>query len=399
MHLLDILALLAGALMLAKVLGGLGDRVGIPSVLVELITGVALGNMVLPFGLSFQSVESSEIVKALAELGALFLLFIVGLETDIKEISRVGVDAFLSACAGVVAPFVLALGVVPLFLDESSFQHNLFIAAALTATSVGITARLLKDSGKLSSLSGQIILGAAVIDDVLGILVLSIVTAMVSHGAVSALSISTLVAKIFVFALLILILRRFFLPTVLKRFRTLEISGTVTTFLLAFCLISAWVSESLGLAGIIGAFALGVALDDVQFQGYRETENVGLDKLMKPITDFLAPVFFIAMGMSVKLSALYSAGALRLGVVLIICGIIGKLACGLAIRTKTAKKGADRLLIGLGMIPRGEVGLIFAAVGLKIGVLDDIDYAAVIAMVVFTTLLAPLAVAWRGRRI
>jgi len=394
MHLLDLMAILSIALVATKLLGGLAAKIGIPPVIAELLVGVAIGN----FGSEYvQKLQSSEILLGLSELGALFLLFIVGLETNLKEMAKVGVDAAASAFAGVAAPVLLGFIFIP-FVANYELKHTLFMAAALSATSVGITARVLGDSKMLGSISGRIILGAAVIDDVLGIIVLASVSALVMQGHVTAGAMGLLLLKICAFVAGIALLKRI-LPRFLRGIKPLEVSGSVTILMLSLCLVSAWAAEKAGLAGIVGAFALGVALDDVHFKGYREAESLTLEGIMKPISDFLVPVFFIVMGMNVKLGALAERKSMMLAIVLTLCGIIGKLACGAAVRPKTVKAGADRLLIGLGMMPRGEVGLIFAAVGMKLGVLNNADYAAVVAMVAVTTLLAPYLMAWRARKI
>ncbi|MBN22849.1 MAG: sodium:proton exchanger [Bdellovibrionaceae bacterium] len=399
MHLIDLLALLGCALIFAKLLGGIVSRFGVPSVLAELLTGVLFGNLGGFIGTQFNILEHSDIAHSLSEMGVLFLLFIVGLETDITEITKVGKDAGLAAIAGVIAPFALAFLVIPWIIPTSTFNHTLFMGATLCATSVGITAAVLKDTGKLSSISGRIIIGAAVIDDVLGIIVLTVVSALVTQGSVSMIQLATLLGKIFLFGGGVILLRRFFLPNVLSRIRPLEVSGTITILLFSLTMIVAWTAELSGLEGIIGAFALGMALEDIHFKGYKEKGEYSLEHLMKPITDFLVPIFFVVMGMSVKLSAFASGESLSIAGILIIVAIIGKMVCGYVISKKSVAQGADRLLIGFGMIPRGEVGLIFAAMGSKLKVLNETDYAAVVAMVAVTTLIAPGLLAWRSKQV
>lgn len=390
-HLLDLLALLGAALIFSKVVGGFASRLGIPAVLAELGTGILLGNV----GGPFVELSHSPLTHALSEMGVIFLLFMVGLETDIKDLTQVGKDATRAALLGVIIPFALAFICVPLVAVENNFNHTLFMAAALTATSVGITARVLQDMNRLKSLSGQIILGAAVIDDILGIIVLAIVSALVTRGSVNGLELSLLFLKIAGFGLAVVVARRYFLHRAFDRIRPLEVSGTITILLFSLTMIAAWAAERAGLAGIIGAFALGIALDDVHFKGYKEKGEVGLHDLLKPINDFLVPIFFIVVGMGVKLDAMANADSLRLATILIVIGIIGKVATGFGVSRETAAKGADRLLVGCGMIPRGEVGLIFAAMGQRLGVLNTADYGAVVGMVAVTTLIAPGLLAWR----
>ena len=324
----------------------------------------------------------------------LLLLFIVGLETDIKKLWRSGKDAARVAVAGVVLPVALGLAALT-WLVDLQFTRALFMAAALSATSIGITARVLRDKGQLDSPSGNIILGAAVLDDVLGILLLTLLGGLVASGSFSPISLLGLLFKISCFGLAIALFRAYGVKRILRRVRPLEVSGTVTTFLISACLLSAALAEAVGGAGIIGAFALGVALDDVHFKGYQETESLTLEQLMKPVTDFLVPIFFIVMGMGVKLKFFADPSALLLGAVLVLCGVAGKLATGWVLSRSATRRGADPWLVGLGMIPRGEVGLLFAAIGLQQGALTPSDYAGVVAMVALTTLLAPFALSWR----
>ena len=394
-ELLQIMSLLGVSLIFAKLLGGIFHRLGLPVVLSELVTGIIAGNLVIgDIGKIFSPLESSEIIKAFSEFGILMLLFVVGLETSISELKKVGKEASFVAIIGVVAPFLFAFMFIP-FVSELKFEQMLFISATLTATSVGITARVLKDVNTLRSVSGKIILGAALIDDILGILILSIVSAIVVSGFVTAYDVSLILVKMLAFGFAMMIVRWYLLPKILIKIRPLEVSGTITVLLFSLVMIFAWGSEMAGLAGIIGAFALGVVLEDIQFKGYHEKKDVSLHKLIKPITDFLSPIFFIYTGMSVKINTILNADAIIMSLTLITIGIIGKLLCGLGVGKKSSERGADRLLIGFGMIPRGEVGLIFASVGHKLKILNEANYAAVIAMVAVTTFIAPILIGIR----
>ncbi|MGE0615585.1 MAG: cation:proton antiporter [Bacteriovoracia bacterium] len=402
MHILDTLALLSGILLVAKLIGGVVNRFGVPAVLAELLTGVIVGNLTF-FWPSFAEtglagLEKSELAHGLSELGVLFLLFNVGLETNLADIGRVGRDATIAAFLGVAAPFALAFATLP-FLEGATFNHTLFMAAALTATSVGVTSAVLKEVGQLASRSGQIILGAAVIDDVLGIIVLTVVSGIVATGAVSVGAVSTLLVKTAIFVVAAGLLRAYVFPRVFLRARPFEVSGSLTIFLLAQALLFAWISEKIGLAGIIGAFALGVILDDVHFKDYKAKEGTSLEHIIKPVVDFLSPIFFVVVGMSVKFEAMLKPEAMGLAAILIVTAILGKLACGLALGKQTRKAGGDRWMVGFGMMPRAEVGLIFASIGLSRGILSSVDYAALIAMVALTTFLAPFLIVWRAKQI
>ena len=400
---LELLAILAVALLFAKILAGLFEKAAIPGVLAELVIGVVIGNLAWATGRSdwtwLMSFQSSEVLKTFSELGALILLFNVGLETDLVRIRKVGADATLAAIFGIIAPCVLALIALEFVGSNHSFNHILFISAALAATSVGITARVLKDANQLTSTSGQIILGAAVIDDVLGILILTVVTALVTRGTVHVTDLAILAVKIFAFAMGIVIFRNLLLPFFLRRFRALETSGTLTVLLLALALVMAWFAELAGLAGIVGAFAVGLALDGVAFKDFREFKTHHLEEFLKPVADFFVPIFFIVMGTQVQLGAISGGETLILSLVLVVCAILGKLACGFALRESSLRSGGDRLLVGLGMIPRGEVGLIFAAMGRKLNVLGEGDFAAVVVMVSVTTFVAPFAISWRAKQL
>jgi Kef-type K+ transport system membrane component KefB len=179
--------------------------------------------------------------------------------------------------------------------------------------------------------------------------------------------------------------------------QALEAPGSVTVVLLSLCVLASWAAGALGMAGIIGAFCVGAAMDSELIRHFKAAKGAKPEDVLRPINEFLAPIFFVVMGMGVNLKSLADSSALGLGAVLIICAVLGKLVCGLAVRRATIKRGADRLLIGFGMIPRGEVGLIFAALGSKTGVLSQSDYTAVVMMVIVTTLMAPELIAWRIR--
>ncbi|MGZ3710044.1 MAG: cation:proton antiporter, partial [Bdellovibrionota bacterium] len=270
---LNILALLVVVLLVAKFLAGYAETRKIPPVIAELGIGIVLGNLGGWPGFHFAALESSDAVRALSELGLLFLLFHVGLETDLVRIRRVGREALLAAVIGVVAPVALAGFSVHLLFPMSSWPREMFVASALCATSVGISARIFRDAGVLSSASGQIVLGAAVIDDVLGIIVLALASAVAMQGAMSWSGLLFLLAKILAFGVLFLALRRKYVAEFWKWLRRFQTEGTVTMALLGSCVLASWIAERAGLTGIIGAFAAGVLFEEAHFRGYRETET------------------------------------------------------------------------------------------------------------------------------
>lgn len=379
------LSILFGIIVIAKLLGGAAQKIKIPSVLVEMLIGIVIGNLGL---VDLQS----PLIHSFSELGVLLLMFLAGLETDLAAMKRSGKEAVSVATLGVIAPMALAFFTLPL-IGVNDFNRKIFLAATLTATSVGITVRVLRDVKKLSSASGQVILGAAVLDDIFGILILAMVSSLVSQGTFSIFTGAWVLIKAILFVAALGWMRVSLFKKAFRTIRPLAMSGTVTIIAFSLCLFSAWIAENIGLAGILGAFALGVALDDVHFSGFQEVETLKIEDLMKPISDIFVPVFFIVMGMSVDLKAVLNSGAIQLSFLLIVCAILGKLACSFAVW----RPNVDRWLVGFGMLPRGEVGIIFAALGLKLGVFNSTDYSALIIMVFVTTFLAPSLLAYRGR--
>ncbi len=392
---LTLFAILGIILILAKLAGGFSQKIGIPSVLAELLVGILLGNaaVLVPMLTPFIGLKDSVVIKGLAELGVIFLLFLVGLETDIHSLRTVGKEAAWVAIIGVTAPLLFAVICISPVI-EMEFSRLLFLGAALAATSVGISVRVLQDLKTLTTKTGQVILGAAVIDDILGIFMLSLVVAFATKGQIVIGEMVWLLTKLILFCLAIVILRRFIFKKIFAWLRLIEVPGMMIVCAVSLCLIFAWLAEAIGLAAILGAFALGIALDDIYFKGYNDAEHTTLEHMMKPITNFLVPVFFVAMGMSVDLKALMNPQALLLAGILCLAAILGKLICGIVIKDKAV----DKWQIGFGMMPRGEVGLIFAVIGIHSGVLTEVDYSALVFMVMLTTLLSPWLLARRIRK-
>jgi Kef-type K+ transport system membrane component KefB len=389
---------LALLVLAAKLAGLIARRWGQPSVLAELLVGIGLANLVPMFmgggGLAF--VKSDPTLRVLAELGVLILLFDVGLESDLRALVRVGISSVLVALVGVVIPFGLGFGLAFWLLPNASYLTHIFVGATLTATSVGITARVLKDLGATGSREGQIILGAAILDDILGLMVLAVVTGVVTAAGgggtgLSGLEIAAIIGKAVLFLGVTVIVGHFFSgPIVILAARTGE-PGIILIFGLALCFMLAFVAELIGLADIIGAFAAGLLLDPYG-QGVRtKQEEATLAELLYPLSSFFVPLFFVLMGIQVYLPSLADPGALGFGVLLVIVALIGKLACALGI----IQQGVNRLAVGIGMLPRGEVGLIFAGIGTSLmfqgkPILSEELFSAVILMVLITTLIAPV---------
>jgi Kef-type K+ transport system membrane component KefB len=402
--LLPVLAALAIILVCARVGGALAERLKLPSVLGELAAGIVLGNLGLVGFHRLDALRSVPTVEAFAQIGVLFLLFQVGLQSDIGKMAAVGLSATLVAVFGVIAPMILGLGVSEWFLKGHQPLANWFVGATLAATSVGITARVLGDTGRAASVEGRIILGAAVIDDVLGLLALAVVTGLISaadHGrAFDANGLALIVGKALGFLAIAVVVGRWISGLTFRFAARLTGEGLLVSFGLAFCFVMSYLAGKAGLAPIVGAFAAGLVLEDVHYRALRERDAMKRDlhELLQPIASFLVPVFFVLMGMGVDLAAFARPGVLGFAGLLTLAAIVGKQACALGVR----EKGADRLAVGLGMIPRGEVGLIFASIGRTLTidgerVMDATVYAAVVVMVALTTLLTPPLLAWRLR--
>lgn len=383
-------------LITAKLGGDVLERFRQPAVLGELVIGVVIGNLTLLnfHGLDF--LKTNVPLEVLAEIGVIILLFEVGLETRIRDMLQVGTTAFAVATLGVIAPFFLGWGVAATFLPTESVYTHVFIGATLCATSVGITARVLRDIGKVNSKEGRIILGAAVIDDIMGLVVLSVVTGLISaaasgnDGGVSSATILLVVAKAVAFILGSLFIGSLLMPHIFRFSLRVRGSGVLLSLALAICFFLAWLAEQIGLAAIVGAFAAGLLMDEVHFKGYSDRGERHLEDLVKPISLFLVPIFFVRMGLLVDLRTFSDPSILGFAAVLTIAAIVGKQACSLGVW----KKGTNKLAVGLGMIPRGEVGLIFAKIGAGLtlagtAIVSASTYSAVVIMVMVTTLVTP----------
>jgi Kef-type K+ transport system membrane component KefB len=395
---------LAVILAAAKLGGDVAERVGQPAVLGELVVGVLVGNLSL-IGIDwFQFITANTTIGVIAQLGAVILLFEVGLESTVRDMMQVGLRSLVVAVLGVVTPWALGWWVGALLLPDHSVYVHAFLGAVLTATSVGITARVLKDLGQAQSPEARIILGAAVIDDVLGLVVLAAVAAVIaaadSGAALSYGSLAFVLGKALLFLFGALWLGVLCSPWLFRFASRLRGRGVLLATALVFCFTLAWLASVIGLAPIVGAYAAGLILEDLHYRDFAKEERQ-LEDLVRPISSFLVPVFFVLMGMRVDLSTFMRPEILGLAAVLTVAAVIGKQAC--AIGALGAK--LDWLSIGIGMIPRGEVGLIFASIGLTLVVhgehiIDAATYSAVVIMVMLTTLITPPALKWslgRGR--
>jgi Kef-type K+ transport system membrane component KefB len=338
----------------------------------------------------------------MAELGAVLLLFHVGLESTPKEMMAVGGRAAIVAVVGVVTPMLLGFGVGELMRPDESWMLHAFLGAMLAATSVGITARVLKDAHALRAPFARIILGAAVIDDVLGLVVLAVVAGIITAAGtgseLSAAAVAWIVAKALIFLIGALMIGSLVSPRLFRGALALRSRGVVLALSLGFCFLLSYLALLAGLAPIVGAFAAGLVLEEVHFEQHLQRGEPPLHESLEPLIALLVPVFFIRMGMLVDLRSFASASVLGFAVLLTLAAIVGKLACGIV-----APQGVSRLTLGLGMMPRGEVGLIFAGIGAQLvlagqPVVDAGTYAGAVFMVVATTVLTPPLLLWSMRR-
>ncbi|MEE9492013.1 MAG: cation:proton antiporter [Gammaproteobacteria bacterium] len=424
-------------ILFVAIIGRIGARhLGQPPVVGELVMGIVLGNLAIPLGIdlvlvlregpaifdvveqmlagecvenaaatAFGNTSSNHIASLLqgphgtellhvvdavdvfSRYGIIFLLFLVGLDSSVEEMRKVGTDSTRVAIVGVVLPFLLGLAATRLFLPDLSINSALFIAATLVATSVGITARVLNDLGKSTSQEAKIILGAAVIDDILGLLILAIVSGIIVSGSIdfAHMGLTVLIAVMFLGGAI------FFGPYILRfiigLFRKFDLIEAKMFVSYMFVMTLAWTANLAGLAAIIGAFTAGLILHDAYFSHWGEYKKheYSIRDLIMPLEVILVPIFFVLMGIQVKLETFFNFESVLIAAVLLIVAVIGKLACGLA-----ARKHVDRWTIGIGMMPRGEVGLIFAAIGSSLEVIDDALFSAIVMMVIVTTLATPI---------
>ncbi len=395
---------IAVMLVAAKLGGELFERFQQPAVLGELLAGIVIGNLVLTGFTGAEGLKTDSIIAALAEIGVIILLFEVGLESDLKEMMEVGGSSLLVAFLGVVAPFFLGWGVAAYFLPNEARLVHIFIGATLCATSVGITARVFKDLGKLSTREARIILGAAVIDDILGLIILAIVAGSIkaagTGAALSMVNVGLIAAKAFGFLIVAIIAGHFLVPRLLRGARKLESRGVLLTLAISFCLFLSWAAAQVGLAPIVGAFAAGLVLDEVHYKLASSRRERDLQELLQPVSTMLVPIFFVLMGMKVDFRLLARLEILGFAAVLTIVAIIGKQICSFGV----LERGINRTAIGLGMIPRGEVGLIFAGIGASLmlptasGIVEPViepsTFGAIVIMVLITTLVTPPALKW-----
>ncbi len=378
----DSLPNVALALSLLLVAGRIGAsaarRLGQPSVLGELLVGIVLGNLPAVGVTRLAPVLGSSGVALLAQLGAVLLLFEIGVEQRLKEMRRLGLRSAIVAACGVAASFAFGWLVARIALPESPSLVRIFLAASLTATSVGIGAAVLRDLVRVDTDEGRLMIGAAVIDDVLALAVLSAVTAFINAEASPKRVIASLGGAL-LFLIAAVLVGGWLGPRIVRAASRLHASGAQLGVALGICFALSWAADAVGLAAIVGAFAAGLVL---------EPDQTLLGEL-RPTTSLLAPLFFISTGLHTDLRTLLRPGALVLTAGLTLAAIAGKMACAALVG-----RGVDRWAVAFGMIPRGEVQLVYATLGTSLlldgrPILDGAMYTAIVGVVFLTTLIAP----------
>lgn len=366
-----LLGALVALLVATKLLGALAQRFGQPAVLGELVAGVLLGSSLLGV-----LDPANPVIHALSELGVLVLLFEIGLETDLRALVRVGGAATTVALVGVALPCALGYG-ASVALGLSPIAATV-AAASLSATSIGISARVLSDLGQLETPEGQVVLGAAVLDDVVGLVILAVVGAAAAGAAVSVGMVARTTGVAVGFIAGALLLGRLLVPPMFRALARVQAPGTLVVLGLALAFAMAWLAEGAGSATIIGAFAAGLVLHDTP-------QRAEIEHATTTVGHLIVPVFFASVGASVDVRTLADPQTLAVGGALVAAGVVGKFAAGYAPVWFRGRKA----LIGVAMIPRGEVGLIFAQAGLASGALTPALFSAVALMVLATTFVAP----------
>ncbi len=372
MDIAQILTSILVVLVAAKLAAELAERVGVPAVVGEIVAGILIG----PSALGLVG-HNEEVLRTLGELGVILLLLEVGMEMDLAELSKVGRASMLVATVGVVVPMALGFGAMQAMGFES--KTSLFVGAALTATSVGITARVFGDLRALATTEARIVLGAAVADDVMGLVVLTVVVRLVTEGSVSPLSVLGIIGVAIAFLVVGAgVGLRVANPLFAFVHRISRSTGTLVAIAFAFTLLFARVADAARLAPIVGAFVAGLALT-------RSDQSERIRRELAPVGHLFIPVFFLLIGVDAEIGAFTRAAVLRDAAVLLLVAAVGKLVSPLG----AIGSPGDKMLIGLGMLPRGEVGLIFATLGRAAGVLDDDLYASLLLVVLVTTLVTP----------
>jgi Kef-type K+ transport system membrane component KefB len=387
---------LALVLVAALFAGHLAVRLGQPAVLGELLAGILLGN--LPGLHALRFLATNHYLDILSQVGMLLLLFEVGLGLSVRDLFSVGPSSFFVASLGTVASLVIGTGAATLLMPASPIAARVFVGAALTATSVGITARVLRDMNASRSREAKIILGAAVVDDVLALVVLGAITAWIAPANLdrpAAVSILSLVMKTAGFLVFSIAMGVWLTPSWFRQAAKLQTRGALLAAGLGFCFLLSWAASAIGLAALVGAFAAGLVLEDAHSEPFVQRGERSLVELLQPMISFLVPVFFVLVGLRANVSVLAQPLLLATPLMLTAAALVGKLVCAGGV----VNAGVNRLTVALGMMPRGEVTLVFAALGstLRVGdmpLLDERGYLGLVSVVILTTIITPPALKW-----
>ncbi|MDX2184210.1 MAG: cation:proton antiporter [Gemmatimonadaceae bacterium] len=367
----ELLVTLVAVIAATKLFGEVAQRLGQPAVLGELIAGIVLGGSALAL-----LDPGNPVVHAMSELGVLLLLFTIGLHTDLASLTKVGAAASTVGLVGVILPFVGGYAVGRAFGLEQI--PALVGGAALTATSIGISARVLSDLGRLDTPEGQVTLGAAVLDDIVGLIILAVISGLVAGSGVDALGVVRIGAVAIGFVVAALVIGGVLIKPYLRAISRIKLTGALGLLTLAVAFGLAHLAAKAGSAMIVGAFAAGVILHPT-----RQREEI--EHFATNLGHFFVPIFFASVGAAVDLRALADPSALAFGGALLLVGVVGKVLAGYA---PWWFRG-DKLLIGVAMVPRGEVGLIFAQMGLASGAIAAGEFGAIMLMVLGTTFVTP----------
>ena len=373
-------------LMVARVFGELAAYFLVPSVIGELFAGIILGPTL--FGL----IEADGIIRVLAEVGIILLLFEIGLETDIGDLLDAGKKSVVVAIGGFAFPFMLCFSLSHYWFDLDILV-SLLVAGTMTATSIGITMRSLSDLGRQNSKEGQIVLGAAVLDDILGVLLLAILFDFSLNGQVDLAGATRILLFMIIFFLIAPTLAKS-ISYLIRRFHALsKISGIVPTTIVSLVLFLAWLSHAIGVPELLGGFVTGLALSRRFFIPFGVALQADPDfsshvhHQMKPIINLFTPIFFVTVGLSLDLSEIDWASHFFwvFSISLLLLAIVSKMLGAFLIQEKIARK----VVIGMAMVPRGEVGLVFAELGRSTGLFSNEIYAAIIMVIAYTTIFTP----------
>lgn len=387
---------IAVILVAARLAGEVAQKIGLPSVVGESLLGMLLG--LFPFfGSAFQE---QPIIQFISELGAILLLFEVGLGSTFSELRKVSGSGGRVAVIGMLAPLAIGVGMSLAFGAATTTLGHLFIGAALTATSVGLTARTLRDLGQSQSLEAKIILAASVFDDILGLLLLAVLSALAESGGqdVSMAMLGIISAKALVFILFSAAVGKWVVPPLFRAAARFAGRGAQITFTLGLCFLFSGISHLFGLSPILGAFLAGLLLQPLHFEAFKAFSETPVEDQLEPLSTIFIPFFFVAVGMKVDLPSLMHPNTIVLGVFITLAAIVGKVVCGI-----TAGPGADRMIVGVGMIPRGEVGIIFASMGTSIAIdgqplISMPVFGSIIFMVMATSIISPIWLEYLIRR-